>query len=150
MNRLENFWEQVDRSGDCWIWQGRIQHDGYGAITREGRQWLAHRLAWLICHGPTDLCVLHKCDNPPCVRPDHLFTGTQQDNIADMVSKGRQHHPRGTRNPKAKLTLELAEEIRRKYIPNKNLVALSKEYGVARSTIQRVISHQNWIQEVSQ
>lgn len=148
MLKSENFWEQVNKTGECWLWMGRTQSDGYGSLSREGKEYLAHRVAWELTFGPTDLKVLHRCDNPPCVRPAHLFEGTQRDNIADMVAKGRQHRPVGTLNPKAKLNPTLADEIRGKYVPG-NISALAKEYGVATSTIWRVISQESWAQEVA-
>ena len=72
---------------DCWLWEGCIDRRGYGRIGRER----AHRRMWQSCHGPipAGMFVCHTCDNPPCVRPDHLFLGTHTDNMRDMVSKGR-------------------------------------------------------------
>lgn len=81
----------------CWMWTASCGH-GYGRLNTGERVHRAHRVAWGIAHGsiPDGLCVLHKCDNPPCVNVDHLFLGTLKDNVRDMVSKGRslaQAHP---------------------------------------------------------
>lgn len=89
------FWAKVDKSQGCWVFTGhRNSRDGYGRIGVGARVWLAHRMAWTLEHGPIPdgLFVLHHCDNPPCVRPDHLFLGNDSDNRWDMVMKGR--HPR--------------------------------------------------------
>lgn len=90
------FWAQVDmRSGiwECWEWTGARLPRGYGFAwdNAVGANRLAHRLAWELTNGPIpdDLWVLHRCDNPPCVRPDHLFLGTAADNAHDMMAKGR-------------------------------------------------------------
>lgn len=86
------FWDKVLIGDECWVWQAGIKpHNGYGAFSLNGREMVAHRVAWLLCHGeiPDGLRVLHHCDNPPCVRPDHLFLGTQKDNVLDAVAKGR-------------------------------------------------------------
>jgi len=87
----ERFWAKVDRSGDCWVWIGTRWPTGYGQMRGDGRQLMAHRVAWQIVKGPIPegLFVCHKCDNPPCVRPDHLFLGTAADNTRDRDVKGR-------------------------------------------------------------
>ncbi len=91
----DRFWSKVDkhgphagRLGRCWVWIGAYYPGGYGKTYRGRKAVLAHRVAW--GDVPTGLCVLHHCDNPPCVRRSHLFRGTRADNSADMVAKGRQ------------------------------------------------------------
>jgi hypothetical protein len=86
-----DFWQKVDTSGDCWTWTGGRNSFGYGLTKHDGHGIGAHRLAWILTNGsiPANLVVCHHCDNPPCVRPEHLFLGTQQDNIRDASRKGR-------------------------------------------------------------
>jgi HNH endonuclease len=88
----ERFWSKVDKSGDCWVWTGSRDLKGYGKINIGCTPTLAHRVSWQIKSGdiPEGLFVLHRCDNPPCVNPAHLFIGTAGDNVQDMMSKGRQ------------------------------------------------------------
>jgi hypothetical protein len=92
----ERFWAKVDKTGECWLWTAAVNSSGYGRLQVGGRGGpgveLAHRFSWKLATGidPGPLCVLHVCDNPPCVNPDHLVLGTQSANIRDMVGKGRQ------------------------------------------------------------
>lgn len=108
---------------------------GYGHLTYNGKNVRAHRFFYenLIGPIPEDLHVLHKCDNPLCVNPKHLFLGTHQDNVQDMVTKGR--------HGKSKLTEDQVQEIR---LDVRRSIIIAKEYGVHRSTINRIKSGIRW------
>lgn len=88
---------RVVQEGDCWVWTASKFNSGYGKITFNERQMGAHRASWLVFRGdiPAGICVLHKCDNRPCVNPDHLFLGTNLDNVRDKQAKGRARPGRG-------------------------------------------------------
>lgn len=90
----ERFWEKVFKTTTCWIWTGATAHH-YGQIKRDGKKVGAHIVSFELANGelPTGMKVLHKCDNPLCVRPDHLFSGTLSDNMVDCVAKGRHYNP---------------------------------------------------------
>jgi HNH endonuclease len=88
------FWKMVQKSPEpdgCWTWAGRKWRNGYGRTEMVPGEWSAHRAAWVVSNGtiPEGKHVLHRCDNPPCVRPDHLFVGTAKDNAQDRDAKGR-------------------------------------------------------------
>lgn len=87
----ERFWSNVQKTDGCWVWTGCRSHD-YGLMGANKARILAHRFSWELHYGPipNGLGVLHRCDNPPCVRPDHLFLGTFEDNMKDKIAKGRQ------------------------------------------------------------
>lgn len=88
----DRFWEKVNKTANCWIWTGSCGTNwGYGEFWANNKKMLAHRYSWILHNGkiPKTFKVLHKCDNPPCVRPDHLWVGDDSDNMRDMVSKGR-------------------------------------------------------------
>ena len=91
------FWEKIDKNGKCWEWLG-WKVKGYGRIKVNNIKTLAHRVSWNLHYGdiPKGLYVLHKCDNPPCVNPKHLWLGTQLDNMRDRDKKGRGHWQRKT------------------------------------------------------
>lgn len=113
----------VEDANGCHIWQRSKTRHGYGTMTTEGYGWVAHRVAWTIKRGPIPkgMKVLHKCDNPSCVNPEHLFLGTSKDNTADMMAKGRGGYRRiqepGTspldQGGKARTIVLLPEAIRR-------------------------------------
>lgn len=140
------FWSKVDKSHDCWEWTAHRTHDGYGRFTlRHGVPRMAHRVAYELTHGtiPDGLLVCHRCDNPACVRPAHLFLGTNNDNMRDMVAKGRGHA--GIRNIRAKLTPTQVKEIRTRATGKWGEQSrLGREYGVDHSTIARIIKGQTW------
>lgn len=102
----ERFWSKVQKGDGCWEWTGARHSFGYGWINRPGRgngKMMAHRLSWELHFGPVagGRGVLHHCDNPCCVRPDHLFLGSQSDNVRDMWRKGRARVPRALEHPRA-------------------------------------------------
>lgn len=90
-SEMASFWSRVDTSGECWLWTGAKTELGYGLFLDNRRRLRAHRVAYALTYGefPDELVVCHRCDNPRCVRPNHLFLGTQTDNLADMTAKGR-------------------------------------------------------------
>lgn len=113
--RAEHFWSKVDKSDSegCWLWTGSRNAKGYGHYCiRRSRTRYAHRFAYSLTYGPVSsrIMVCHKCDNPPCVRPDHLFLGTNSDNIQDSLKKGR--FPVGDASPQSRITDDQVAAIR--------------------------------------
>lgn len=155
---VQKFWAKVDKSGDCWVWTGCRNEDGYGSFNSKalcvGR---AHRASYVLTYGriPDGLQVLHKCDNPPCVRPDHLFLGTNADNVADRIAKGRKTTPgkvyRGSESRLAKLTEKQVIAIRERYskedVPQHQI---AREMGVSQSLISMIITRHIWAHVPSQ
>ncbi len=165
----DRFWPHVAKTDDgCWLWTGYRAANGYGRIPvprlNHKRPWTigwAHRVSYALNVGPITegLSVLHRCDNPQCVRPDHLFLGTQRDNIQDAARKGRtargdrsfaRLHPerlqRGEQRPNAKLTLAIATEIRARLInaPVGTAAALARTYGVSPAIICGIRKGKLW------
>lgn len=131
----------------CWLWIGATAPTNsglaYGNFYLPGVTSKAHRASWLIYRGPIPdgMNVLHRCDLPLCVNPNHLFLGSQRDNIIDCVRKRRTNPRRGAENHKSKLTTEQAAEIR---ASSHGTRRLSKRYGVARSTIHAIKCGRTW------
>ena len=159
---LRNLLSRTKPNGDCMEWQGPLNKGRYSNCVYRiygGRLVLGHRIAWAIANGrsPGRLCVLHRCDNPPCINPDHLFLGTHKDNYDDMASKGRARlpigggwrngHPAltGSRHPNSKITESDVAWIRRvdaeRSISRKDI---AKSLGVDLSNVWQVIHRKAW------
>lgn len=152
---LHNFlcqYTQRNPINGCMEWLLSLDSHGYGQKSVNGHNRLAHRYAWELGHGfiPEGLCVCHKCDNPPCCNPDHLFLGTKKDNAADRNLKGRQACRVGERNPLAKLQPEAVREMRARYRPHfryphkDSARALAVEFDVSRCTISKIVGGRSW------
>lgn len=168
----ERFWPKVARGDGCWLWTAAIHRNGYGKFNIGGKILLAHRVAWSLAVGTVaeGSYICHHCDNPGCVRPDHLFIGTPVDNRQDSIKKGRDrignlkkdeseyYRPKlvpSTRNTEnllrgsectwAKLTEEKVREIRRRYISSRiSQRRLADEYKVSVMTINDVVHRRKW------
>lgn len=142
------FWAKVIKTEDCWIWIGARTKRGYGVFgPHHGQALRAHRVAWELTYGPIPegLRTLHKCDTPFCVRPDHLFLGTDADNNHDMFIKGRANKAKGETHCRAKLTESDVREIRNLLpMPRGQRVRLAKQYGVTYGAIWAIASGKNW------
>lgn len=127
----------------CWIWERQLDDNGYGTIRIDGAMTKAHRASWAAFKGPIPrgTKVLHQCDIRCCVNPDHLFLGTQLDNMQDMISKGRQANFAGEANTNSKLTESQVAEIRESPL---GYVELGKRYGVGKSMIGNIKTGKNW------
>ena len=146
----QRFWKKVDKTSTCWNWIGNKTRLGYGQIGlggTEGKICLAHRISYELAHGviPKGLCILHKCDNPACVNPEHLWAGTQQENIRDRCLKGRSEGSKGEKNGKAKLNRKLVKEIRELYKTNEfSHTGLAEVFNVSKATIYYIINNKHW------
>lgn len=141
----ENFWSKVRKSDGCWEWTGGKSRWGYGIFACGGCK-TAHRVAYAMAHGPIPdgMQVLHRCDNPACVRADHLFIGTNADNVADKVSKGRQWTPVGEKHPRSKLTVDQVREIRAGRAAGVHGKDLAARYGVTHALIYAIANRRVW------
>lgn len=160
----ERFWSKVDKSGECWMWTGGKDRKGYGKFSmgsqfkadgsRRNSMVSAHRFSYELVHGPIPahdsfhgLCVLHSCDNPGCVKPDHLSLGTNKDNVHDMDRKGRRisKNARGEAHHGAILNeLQVREIVAAHRERGISQAQLSKDYGVSTSTINHIFTGRLW------
>ena len=178
------FWARVDKSAgpdECWPWRGTRHSARYGHLRQGGRLLRAHRVAWEMSHGPIPkgdgyhgTCVCHTCDNRPCCNPSHLFLGTQADNMADCVAKGRANKPagddnwtrnnpqalargdrngarlhpqllaRGASNGRAVLDDERVCDIRAASSAGESGRSIARRFGVHEASIRRILNRTNW------
>lgn len=145
----ERFWSKVNKTDTCWLWTGYKLPSGYGRFRDRALLIYAHRFSWQLVNGevPTGeghhgICVLHKCDMPSCVNPEHLFLGTMATNIADRDSKGRLSE--GERHTSSVLTAIQVKEIRRLRAAGYLLRELSALFSVSMSQISAIFRRKSW------
>lgn len=152
---MERFWYKVKKSEDCWEWQAARMSSGYGMMRLNGVSTGAHRISWMLHYGdiPKGVCVCHKCDNRLCVRPDHLFLGTQADNIRDMMNKGRiargkqLNHPnqKGDKNHNAVVTEKQVRHVLLMYYKeNKKQAEISRIVGLTYANVWAIVHRKSW------
>lgn len=142
-----------DPNSGCWIWIGATDRKGYGQIRKKNKLWQAHRYSYMIHNEDYDpiLWVLHSCDIPCCVNPNHLRQGTIIDNMCDLVKRGRgrvpRHTLRGEGHPRRKLNNKSVVDIRKSYLlGTMSISELTIKYGVSRTTIRYIINRKTWTQ----
>ena len=140
------FWDKVNVTSPsgCWLWKGAKDCEGYGFIKRkDGVQLRAHRMSYEFYQGPIpdNYQICHHCDNPSCVNPNHLFAGTNSDNMRDCIRKNRKPPVRGTKNPMAKLTDNQVIDIRKDTRPSK---AIAGEYQITPDYVNTIKRRGTW------
>lgn len=152
MDKIQTrFWAKVKKTDSCWLWTGSTCKNGYGRFRYQGRLNQAHRLsyAWAVGPIPDGLFVCHKCDTPSCVNPNHLFTGTNADNMKDAHSKGRLPlfplDYRGEKCQHSVLTEDQVRRIRQIYAKgNTSQRELGERFEVSKSHIGSIVRRENW------
>lgn len=142
------FMSKIHRGDNgCWLWLDKLRKDGYGHIKINGKMILAHRFSWYIFNNniPTTKYCLHRCDNRACVNPDHLFLGTQEDNMADMTNKGRSPSNEGDANPHSKISERDALDILRLYSRGECAArVLSDKYHISETQVYLIYTGVSW------
>jgi len=142
---VARFWAKVNKTDGCWLWTRPPDSRGYGRFNpTHDRDVRAHRYSWTLAYGliPDGVFVCHHCDVRLCVRPDHLFLGDQESNMADMAAKGRS--TQGSRHPQSKLTEELVKQIRERAEAGESHKSIRLSLGVAKSTVSMIVSRTIW------
>lgn len=148
---LKRFWSKVEKTDGCWVWKAACNNKGYGVFydprkPNKNKMGYAHRMIYEHAVGPIpeDKEMCHRCDNPKCVNPSHLFVGTRKENMVDCSSKGRTRNGvrRGKDNHNTKLNEQAVREIRA--VVNPNVCRLARKYGVTRNPIKQVLDRVTW------
>ena len=138
----ERFFSKVDKTESCWLWEGGIRGNGYGGFDRRP----AHRVSWEMNNGqiPDGMNVLHKCDVRICVNIDHLFLGTQSDNMNDMYAKGRGNNARGLQKVMTNLNDSAVINIRNDHENGETGASIARRLGLCESTISMIVNRKRW------
>lgn len=151
LDPIARFWSHVDITDflDCWLWTGCTRSMKRGFINWHGRREYSHRVAYLLTYGeiPEGMCVCHKCDNPQCVNPNHLFLGTKADNTHDMLRKGRQGGNsvcKGEAHHNSKLTDSDVKEIRRLAKCGVRHTDIGRQFGVTKQNVAWIVTRKGW------
>lgn len=146
--RFQSFIEMPENLDDCWIWSGNTHRQGYGKFSFMGKSIPAHRMSYEIHKGHVvgNSMVCHRCDNPSCVNPSHLFLGSAKDNMADKVSKGRHKGAhKGSCHHLAILDDEKVCDIRRLYKSGEvTQYTLAEKFNVSQSLISNIVNNSKW------
>ena len=148
----ERFWSRIKvlTAKDCWEWQGYLSPKGYGKIfiERGKSMMLVHRFSYILHHGsiPDNLFVLHRCDNPRCVNPNHLWLGTKNDNNQDCIAKGRRNNvgSKGESHPNVSLTDAQVIEIRNLFANHRTIQEIATQYGMSHGAISHIVKGRSW------
>jgi hypothetical protein len=142
----ERFFQKIKKTEACWIWTGRKNWKGYGEVKCNNKSYKSHRLSWIIHFGciPEKMCILHKCDNPCCVNPNHLFLGTHQDNMIDMFQKGRGNRAFGTRVTPSKLNEEKVRSLRNDFYSGMKRDDILMKYSISKRAMYLVAKRITW------
>lgn len=138
---------QKNISNGCWEWTGSKTKDGYGKSWFRGKTIRAHRLSFLSHKKeeiPEGYLILHKCDNPICINPDHLFCGTPSENTIDMYKKGRGVNNRGENCGTSKLNKKEIEEIKKQWLSGESQGIIAKRYKITQSNVSRIVNEKTW------
>lgn len=144
----ERFWEKVDKGAldDCWMWKGSKDIRGYGVIRTNQKPYSAHCVCYELCHGsiPKGMFICHKCDNPGCVNPAHLWLGTPAENNRDRAVKERNNHVKGEDHPSTTLTESDIVTIRNLSENGVAQRAIARQYGIHQSSVWGIVHRKTW------
>jgi hypothetical protein len=151
VSAIDRYLSRVTKAADCWSWNGAKSGQGYGVIrcSETNRNIFIHRLSYSHFNGPIPdgMNVLHKCDNPECSNPEHLFIGTQKDNVLDMMQKGRKPPVvglKGQLSPRSKLTWEEVRQIKKMLSDGQTCAGISRKFGVTPENISAIKLGKTW------
>lgn len=138
--KMFRFLEKIQKTDNCWYWNGTIQSSGYGSICIKFKRYRAHRLSYILFKGniPKNMFVCHTCDIKHCVNPDHLWLGTLQDNVNDMMNKGRHARVSKEKHSQCKLRTNDISKIRKLHNHGWNYKKLAKHYNISTGYIRSI------------
>lgn len=143
--QVSKFWKYVEKTNYCWNWKGGVNTQGYGKMRLSDKIFSSHRLSYIIHNGkiPKGKHILHHCDNPICVNPKHLYTGTHQQNMKDRTK--RNNYNKGQNNWGSNLTWEVVGIIRElNDRPDLTQKVLAEEFLVSQNTISSIVNYKSW------